>query len=407
MQNYTPTPSSFGSMSSNLRNLYSTGRKVYKVVKDFRGRNDWKKAPVKRRQLYRPLGGGMRVATQSAGASNTIISRSIKRKSAPNVKVSKKLKAKIRKVITGDAIKGKTQEVSYGVLRWTDSEDFKQQIVDITSYNNLITYEEPMFSNLKILDAASVLWNEKAQTANKQLVTGNFDNQKLKVKIISSSVEYIFRNNTQRELSMSLLEISPASAQVQGSPFISWPLMLSRAAGTAGPNQNNILITEMHTHPAMLPEFRKLFNTKTAKVTIPPGGTHVHTVQGPTDKMCDFTKYWNGSSFQNYQSHCVWLFAIYYPDLITTDLGGFGRIINSAGATPDYGIVYEAIDRYVLELPEQTGFIAPNPATPGSVQPLSQRSWSFAYKTYPYVGEVGSAVRIDDENPAVKEANPL
>lgn len=391
----------------NIKNTYRLGKKVIKKYQDMQKRNSFRRTPTATTWVPKPIkaqrGSVVTVSAKRAGSSTTVTTKSTKRKRGTNVKVSKTLKAKIRKVITGDSIKGKTQEITYGAMRWTGSEDCEQLVQDITSMRG-INSVEPLFSMNKILDAASVLWNEKVQAVDKQVLTGNFDNQKLRVKIINSSTTYNIRNNTQREAFISLLEVSPTSAQVIGDPFGAWIAMLARAATGQGPNQSAITVSELHTHPCMLPDFRKLYNTKTTKIVIPPGGAHTHIVQGPCNKFMDYAKVWNGSLYQNYHREAKWLIAIYHADLVTTTLGAVGRYLNPETATPQYGIAYEAIDRYVLELPEQAGYITPVGFAGNTSTPLGQRQWSFAYKSYFIGGEgVGSAVRIDDEQPATTE----
>lgn len=337
------------------------------------------------------------------GASNEITTSSRpnnKRKRA--VTVSKKFKAKVRKVITKDAFKGKTMEIGYGCLRWIDSEDNKQIVVDITQYKGTSS-TFPDFSHLKILDAASVLWNEKAQTADKSILIGNFDRQKIKIKVINSSVTYHFRNNTKRDCNMKLLEISPKNSNVEFNPLDSWAAALSQTNSDEGPNQNNSLITQLYSHPASLHSFRKQWNTKTTTICIPPGGKHTHVVLGPKDKMFDFSKFWNGTTFKPYNTDCKWLIAIYYPDLVTTTLSASGRYCAAQTETPDFGIAFETITNYLLEMPEQAGFIYDG-GIAGDVQTLSQRQWSFSYNTYGEV-QAGQTIRVDDENPADTETD--
>jgi len=340
----------------------------------------------------------------NVGAHTVVHSTGKKRKRKPIVKVSKTLRNKIQKVMSGKEIKGQTQEITFGALRWLSKLNSNQQIVyDITALNQT-NYTDPMFSNYKVLDAASCLWNNKTQAADKFITTQNFDSQKLKVKVLSSSVTYTFRNNTQRDCNMKLMECRPVSAQVVGEPFGVWQAVLDKYDNDQGPNQNNILITELHTHPSMLPAFKKLFKVNTIDVHIPPGGSYIHTVQGPSMKTYDFAKYWNGLVFQNYQADACWLLTAFCPDLVTTTNGLFGRYLNDPILTSglyNYGIVFEAVSRFKMELPEQAGFLQ-SPASVGTAVPLDQRQFSFSYKTYADPAGAGNAVRIDDENPVTR-----
>lgn len=346
--------------------------------------------------------GGMNV-----GATTVIHSTGKKRKRVKQVRVSKTLRKKIQKVMTAKALKGQTQEISYGVFRWIDElQSNKQIVVDFTALASVAG--DPLFSHYKIIDAASVLWNEKAQAANKTITTGNFTDTKLKINVVSSSVIYTFRNNTQRDANMKILEVRPTSGQVAGDPFAIWIAALVKYTQFQGANQNSTVITELHTHPMMLPQFRKLFKVNTIDIHIPPGGTYLHTVQGPALKTFECTKMWNGTTWQNYHPECCWMIAMYCPDLVTTTNGLFGRFINPPTLVDGQyqrGIVWEAVHRYKLEMPEMAGFINPSSFSASTVQELGQRQWSFAYKTYADALGSGRVVRIDDEDPTVAE-NP-
>lgn len=340
---------------------------------------------------------------KNVGASTTIHTVGRVKKRKPNVKVSKTLRQKIQKVISGKEIMGITQEIAYDVMRWVGPTESNRQIVHDCTAMSRAARNDPMFSNDRILDAASCLWNNKPQLYDKLPIhVQNFNSQKLKVKVINSTVTYTFKNNTQRDCNMKLLECRPVSAQFIGDPFGIWVASLTTNAAGEGSNQSNIAITELHTSPTMLPQFKKLMKVHTIDVHIPPGGLYHHTVQGPKDKMCDFTKYWNGSTFQPYTSDSCWLLAVYCPDLVTTDNGLYGRyinpMINTAGA-PHYGIVLETVSRYKMEIPEQAGFNQ-SPALPGAGVPLDQRQWSYAFRTYTPGGlGDGQALTINDEIP--------
>jgi len=340
-------------------------------------------------------------------AAVTVRTRSKKRKVKKKISVSKKLREKIKKVISGNSIMGMTQEISYGVMRLLAAEDNKQIGYDITTLN--AGGDNPFFSHIKVIDAASVLWNNKAQAELKTVGdAGNFVTKKLKVKVIDSSVTYNFKNNTQRKVNIRLVECKPVSGQVVGNPFAAWQAALAFQDAGNGPNQSSMLVTELYTNPGMLPDLRKLYNFKTTNIEIPAGAEYKHYVQGPKDKLFDLQRAWNGTLFQNYHKECTWVLALLIPDMVTTlgaggAAGTYGRYY-SDGDEVKYGVVFEAVQRYKMNMPEMTGLVDANPAAGTTVQ-LDQRQFSYAYKTYGLV-PAGTLVSVNDENPVQNVSNP-
>jgi len=329
--------------------------------------------------------------------------RAKKRKMKKAVSVSKKLREKIKKVISGNDIQGMTQEISYGCMRLLGISDNKQIVYDITTSN--AGGENPFFSHIKVIDAASCLWNNKVQAETKALADiGNFTSKKLKVKVIDSSVTYNIKNNTQRKVNIRLLEVKPVSGQVQGSPFASWIAALNFQAAGNGPNQSIIDVEQLYTNPGMLPDFRKLFNIHTVSIEIPAGGEYKHYIQGPKDKLFDLQRAYNGALFQNYHKECVWLMAILIPDLVTTDGGQYGRYYAGGTDEQDYGVAFETITRYKMNMPEMTGLVDQNPAA-GTTVEFDQRQFSYAFKTYGLT-PTGTIISVNDENPVQNVAAP-
>lgn len=326
-----------------------------------------------------------------------------RKKFKKRVKVSSRLRKKIQKVVAGDKPRGIAQEIAYGGQRLPDGLDNKQVFADITILNSPDS-ADPHFSNQKIVDAASVLWNEKVPTKLKTHANvQNFPTDKLQVDVINSYVTYKFRNNSQRVYYMSLMEIAPRSQQVLGAPLPVWDAALAYQATLEGPNQLSALSTELHTHPSMLPDFKRLFKVTTTKIEIAPGGEYSWFVQGPKDYKFNSQKTWNGSTYQNLNTHSRWTCCTYYGDLVSDSAGNAGRYYNHTSSSSAQ-LVWEATVRYVLALPEQTGFINPAVYTAG-VQPNGQRQFSYALKTWS-TEQSGALVRYDDEQPGTAEAPP-
>lgn len=408
--------SSGSSMSGSLRSAASamarladtpTGRSLTRTLVNSASSNLRKRLSDRLQGGYRKRQrGSARVNNiQGIGAAAVSVKRSkaAKKTYKRNVKVSKVLREKIKKVITGQKIQGMTQENSYGICRLLTTEDFKQMVSDITTSN--AGGQNPHFSNVKVMDAASVLWNDKVQAETKAVGDArNFAPTKLKVKVIDSSVTYNFKNNTQRKINCSLVECYPTSNSVQGDPFAVWQAAMAFQILNTGPNQSSAAVTELHTHPSMLPDFRKLFKTRTTRIEVPAGAEYKHYIQGPKMKLMDLQRAFNGSLFLNYHKEACWLLCIYHTDLVTTTTGAFGRYTGLPADQIQYGLVFESVTRWKLEMPEMTGSLSAVIAA-GEPVPLNQRQFSYAFKTYG-AAEDGVIISVNDENPAQNVTNP-
>lgn len=360
------------------------------------------------------------VHVQGVGAGAVKVQRSkksvkllAKKKRIGNVKVSKNLRKKIKKVISGQAIIGYTQEISYGVQRLITTADNSQIVSHITTSNAAPGNSNAHFSNSKIMDAASCLWNNKLQAENPKSIgdAGNFDAQKLKVKVIDSSVTYNFKNNSMRKVNCRLIELRPKSLETAGNPFDGWIAALAQNIIVDGPNQSGINVSQLYTNPGMLPDMRNVWNISTTKFEMAPGTEYKHYVAGPKDKLLDFKKMWNGGTFRNMNKDAVFTILITIPDLCTTfDADEYGRYQNATlEENSRYGIVFEAVTRYKMEMPEQTGFTVPASIVAGTSVPNSQRQFSYAYRTYGITrstGEGTGLIAINDENPVIGVAAP-
>lgn len=405
--------------SRGARIGWKYGRKV--------SQNSVSMPPVKRKGLLTPNTPNKRIKTMSSSGigkrlfkvvrrvsrnkrmnDGTVIVRRPRKKGQKRkkVKVSRKLRDKIKKVMENKAIQGFFQETSYQRLSLPPAQDNKQNVARLVTTGDV---DDAYFSPQRVMDAASCLWNEKVQSSVGKVYADadNFDNKKLKVKVINSSTTFNFRNNTQRGLNLKVIEAEPKSNQVQGSLFLAWQNALTHQASTQGPNQSSITISELHTNPGMLPDMRRLFNFSTSKYRLEPGAECTHFTQGPQDKLYDFQKFWNGSTPQLNIKGSKFVLVVYYPDLVTTDFGDAGRYINdTAGQDIKYGLVCEHITRYHMEMPELTGFVAPVQAVVGDTQQLGQRQFSYAFKTYS-TAQAGSINSVLNENPISVVSNPV
>lgn len=327
-----------------------------------------------------------------------------KRKSKPkkSVKVSTNLRKKIKKVLEHAKIPGYLQETAYQKLSF-DNTTTQRQVVQ---YDNTTgTLVDAFFSPGRILDAASVLWNNKTILQAPKLIadTGNFDNKGIKVYIKNAYTKQEFRNNTQRIMTLQIVEFSAKSNQVAGDPLGVWQAALLFQTAAQGANQNGYVKEALHAMPTILPDFNRLFSTRVTKIVLQPGGQYNHFIQGPKDVLYDYQKMWNGNTFQNNNKNAVYCSYIYYPDVINTTTNGVGRVGGTPAGTEFLGITVETTHCYHMAMPEQTGFVVA--ATAGQTESLKQRQFSHLVQVW--ANATGEGIRVDDQAPNDIEVDPL
>lgn len=269
------------------------------------------------------------------------------------------------------------------------------------------------FTPEHFLDAASVLWNQKVMAANKTILgAGNFNTRSFKARINNSWFKTEFRNNSQRTYMLSIVTLKPKSvASFAGSdPLSFWTDCLTKdlPVGTGtGPNVANMNRQMLGVSPSILPAFKQYFDMDVIKVELQAGQSYKYFLQGPKDFDFDMNKCYNGDDFQTVQKWSRWIYAQTYVDLVGTDGAAPGRILNDTQLTfIGKGIIMEHTYHYDIGIPEQAGFNFTAVTAAGTVQPLDQRSFKYAFKNYSLGGAVGNVARIDDEQPANVEINP-
>lgn len=302
--------------------------------------------------------------------------------------VSNKLRKKIRKVVYADKLKGFHQEIGYDVIvpaKGTDIElDWSN--AQVVKYAGTVGAGSlGQFTPRRILDAASVLWNDKAMSAlgaDKNLgATGNFDPKKVKIRVLKSGVTYNIKNNTDRGMHFKLIECQARNDSVLGEPIGVWNALMVDQAADDRANQGNVSINQLGLHPSLIPGFDKLFKTATTKLHLEAGANYSYYMKGPSDVLYDYTKIWNGSAEKVNNKHTKWLIIVTWPELVHGDINGTitgGRTYGTAESENE-ALVFEEVIRHKLSMPEMTGF--DGVGTTGSNQ-LNNRQFAYAMQTY-------------------------
>jgi len=231
------------------------------------------------------------------------------------------------------------------------------------------------FTPGEVLNAASVMFNDKVNTRNGKLNTSgglpdfgsaSFDPRIAKVEVLSSNVTVTFKNNQVRTIIMQLYECSPKSKTnflTYSSPFIQWAQNLGNESSVGLPSGPiNIAIPAaspqtLYQSPLDCKLLRANFNIEKHDIIMDPGQTYDHVMQGPVG-MYDFQKFWKSDSlgtadeFINMQpSKSRYLFATFRNDLVSTGVNDYGRLGDGTAG----GLLMETTRRFVIKAPELTG----------------------------------------------------
>lgn len=388
-----------------------------------------------------------------------------------NVKVSKSLRDKVKKVIEGAKMYGQYNTVVQGVVGLARSavanNDYPNQPVGAYAFNRwysrqgsstntgnsrnifqgLIQGSATMvvgddflhFTPLRMLDAVSVLWNSKAVSKDYTLQTGNFSLNTInatrapsalgtpalpapgpfKVHVINSFVKYEMRNTSQRLLYVNFYNCVPKVSYPEAAPLDTLYGGLVAEADSAteikrihynfGAGGNiDFLFNNPNLHPNMVDKFNSVYKYEKMEMSIAPGETCVHYVQGPKNLDYDFGKLFNGgdSKIGYLNKHSVACLIEVKPDLEMASAGvpvvvtGAGRwVFPTTGSILD-PLAVEITHTYKMSMPEASGFYT-TALVANQVQPLNLRKPSLAFGDFTIDPTEGTLVydRIDEENP--------
>lgn len=316
--------------------------------------------------------------------------------------VSRSFKNKVHTAMEKNMIRGRFMGISTQQIIYPQSANNSQIITYLNSYN-AANRTIAHFDFAKILDAASVLWNDKTMALN-PLITdaGNFSPRSCKIFCFDAKVVYQMKNNGQRRLHMRLYEVAPKADILAGDPVGIWDTTLTfQGPSNSGSNANGFSANALYASPTILPDWTKQYRSKVTKITLDPGQECEFVLQGPQNYMYDTAKAWNGETYYAQQKHSKFLFLVSNVDLVNvssaagTNLGA-GRLITNDNKLG--GLIVESVHKYHLGMPEQTGFQYPASTAAGVDQPANWRQYSYATNNFTEV-PVGydTVYRMDDE----------
>jgi len=334
---------------------------------------------------------------------------SSKVKGRKRVKVTRKFSKKVKQVLERVSPNGLLKE-SF-LYRYSPLDD-QQLVVDLgrgwDALNGNFTDSSRLhfFDPVRVLDAASVLFNAKGYNGNKAGVnTGQFDAKTVQVDVVRQWVSFEIKNNTARRMTIKLWSWK-YKGNLRGTADFTgyWDTALNEEGAVATDGRINCYDVDKEMiglSPKLSPRMSAMYQMEEKVIHLEAGKTTYHAIQGYRG-VYDFSKFWDGVNFNNYQKNNMGVCMGFYPDIVATDTGGNSTATRSTDivlADP-YGILVETTCHYVIRMPEQAGFKI-TAAAVGTAQPLKQRRhhpYAIKYNPGP-VGVIGNVAVIDDENP--------
>lgn len=482
MPKYFPYGSRMGSFEDFLR----TGYQGYKVATRKRSGSPYHGSKGRRGSYG--LGGTKRrkyggtkpnVVRQAANRSKRKTTGRSKVKSIQHRKrkvyVSPRLRKKIKKVIKGQEIRGTYRTVRQGTIGTytTQAADVEYILQDQGGYQNGIAtikipndlssntqwwWQQPnigndsrsnggefqFFTPMKILDAASILWNKKGINADYTAQLDNFNSSHvvltgapvssgtrydmgivgLKIHVINTYVKMIVKNSTQRSFVLGFYKCVPATAYPDSLPMDAFKSALEEehdgantsiiaASGTFAKPVDNLFVMPQ-CEPNLLKSFRSQWKYEKVNIKMEPGETTTLFMQGPKDYTIDYDKLKFGENdkqhFANKKTSMALMISV-LPDLVfatdNVDIdGNSGRYIPATSAlnkvVDPISIEYE--ETFHLGMPELAGFQQPAADAGTAQQPLNNRLPRLAFGNF--VSDHTVSLQpvykaYDEQNPAI------
>lgn len=329
------------------------------------------------------------------------------------VKITRNFKKKVDAALTKSNPTGYYQERYYQKFK---PEDFRQVIADLGGGNYLGQFGLSnstlhFFDPIRVIDAASVLFNNKAPVGtNKTLAdANNFDPLSFECEVTRQWVEINIKNNSARNIEVRLWTWELKKPQVNNGSAANfgteWIASFAReASATDGKiNQLSIGADTIGASPSMSPAMRERFAIEEKIILLEAGKYFKHTIQGPRKKY-NFPSFGLASGFNNAQKGNKGVCMAIMVDNTSTSTfgaGNSGRVTDIAAAD-GFGILTETIYNYVIKVPDQAGFQYPASTALGTMQTLKQkRHGPYAIQIWnnPGAATIGPVTEVPDEAP--------
>lgn len=291
-----PTPGTPSRAARNVLRMaapYITPRNIRTAYRGVRGaaqtaRKLFTRAPSKK--AYKSVKSRYTVRKGQVGGSTF-------RSKGKKVKVSKNLRAKIKKVceeedVTAFYTNSQTAFLAAGIadsqIGWADQ-----------FWGNsagLWPVKLQMFTPQMVNDAASVMFNGKGKTTSFTDTTGNFDDN-VKLCVVYSSAKMHLENHTQTTKEICFFQCQAKNNEVNATtPLADFQSALDEdvADGLKIGQAGLLDALQNYGHSGLMSHlkgFKRNWNVKTQKVILAPGQTKDIYFQGPKNRCYDFQKF--------------------------------------------------------------------------------------------------------------------
>jgi len=267
-------------------------------------------------------------------------------------------------------------------------------------------YDWLFFNPLKVMDAASILWNQKVPGQDYTNQTGNFQMKTViatgapvavgtaqdpqltmnTIHVVNSFVQLEFKNLSNRGYHMKIYLCVPKQTFSETTPLSTFydslntegedantGLFSGTASGMSTPTTRDAMFFNPQVPLKITPTFNAMFSYETVELDIAPFETVCHSIQGPKNMDYDYNKFFNGTRDQTgkmWKKSTVAMIIELVPDLQWAGIGSaFGRILPPTGSVgppivggiPNNGtgmpIVMEVRETFKLTMPDNVGFI--------------------------------------------------
>lgn len=263
------------------------------------------------------------------------------------------------------------------------------------------------FTPTQILDAASILWNNKGASQTKTITdTNNFNPETAKIEIRNCFSMIKIKNNTQRLANVLMVIGDPKKTTFTVQSFLDTWINQLLSDSTTGPQGMNVLdnsVNTLYNSPGLNPGMRSQYKISRTKIKLEPGQEFNFKMQGPQNETLNMKTLYRGGTYQNQSSkYTRQLFIIAYPDMLGCADSSVHRTQSASTTTP--GILVECSQYYNLTMPDTTGWDNTAGLLP-AVVPLEMRRSAYAIRNYT-IGDVTGPVGINESNTAQTLAPP-
>jgi len=353
-------------------------------------------------------------AVGSKGAGYTRRSRKVLKKSKRLPKVSRQFKKKVAAALQGRNYKGRYETQYHYILYNPTVNSVAWYVGGLTVISNKFTTASPN----EIMDAASILWNQKTPATNWNVTTNNMPLASLKLQVKNIITNYEVVNNTQRQQRIWVYECMPRSNTAE-DPILDWTQVLANdvfATTLPGPNisnetvanpATNVYTTNEGPRPEYHAQWKKMWNHKKSLFVVEGGEKFTYKVSTGAF-IFDPLKFLDGDDLVagQFPYYAKGLTRIVFfriePEITFANDGHAGMDIDvGAAASTAFHVHVVQTKRFFLEMPDAVQGL--DPAVAGNAVTAYNRhdAYNFRYIYDLTARDAGGMIDVDDPDEVV------